>query len=105
MLTLVLTRHGLTARSEPEQHLGQKIDIPLSPAGRDQARALGRRLAPVTFERLVTSPLARAQETAEIVTREIAAGGRPVPGIQDERELCRFLNQRLPRPGHLAVFA
>jgi probable phosphoglycerate mutase len=90
MLTLVLTRHGLTDRSEPEQHLGQKIDIPLSAAGRAQARALGRRLAPVTFERLVTSPLARAQETAGIAAREIAAGGRPVPEIELDSRLLEM---------------
>ena len=39
MLTVVLTRHGLTDRSEPEQHLGQHIDISLSDAGRRQAEA------------------------------------------------------------------
>jgi broad specificity phosphatase PhoE len=67
MLTLVLTRHGLTDRSLPEQHLGQRIDIGLSDAGREQAAALGRRLAGVAFERMVVSPLVRAQETAAII--------------------------------------
>ncbi|HVM66473.1 MAG TPA: histidine phosphatase family protein, partial [Acidimicrobiales bacterium] len=67
MLTLVLTRHGLTDRSIPEQHLGQKIDISINAAGRRQAEALRRRLAPVTFDRVITSPLFRARETAEIV--------------------------------------
>ncbi len=67
MLTLVLTRHGLTTRSLPEQHLGQRIDIGLSEAGRRQAEALGRRLSGVAFERMVVSPLARARETAAIV--------------------------------------
>ena len=45
MLTLVLTRHGLTARSEPEQHLGQGIDLGLSAAGVAQAAALAARIA------------------------------------------------------------
>jgi probable phosphoglycerate mutase len=67
MLTIVLTRHGLTSRSEPEQHLGQRIDIGLSDAGRAQAAALGQRLAGVTFERIVASPLVRARQTAAIV--------------------------------------
>ncbi|MER3418080.1 MAG: hypothetical protein C4343_02990, partial [Chloroflexota bacterium] len=40
MLVLVLTRHGLTDRSTPEQHLGQRIDVPLSAAGRTQAERL-----------------------------------------------------------------
>jgi probable phosphoglycerate mutase len=73
MLTLVLTRHGLTHRSEPEQHLGQGIDIGLSTAGRAQAEALARRIAGERFDRIISSPLKRARETAE----EVAAG-RPV---------------------------
>lgn len=67
MLTVVLTRHGLTDRSEPEQHLGQHIDISLSDAGRRQAETLGRRLSGVRFDRVISSPLFRAQETAGIL--------------------------------------
>ena len=67
MLTVVLTRHGLTDRSEPEQHLGQHIDISLSDAGRRQAEALARRLGGVHFDRVISSPLFRAQETAAIL--------------------------------------
>jgi alpha-ribazole phosphatase len=67
MLTLVLTRHGLTDRSQPEQHLGQKIDISINEAGRRQAEALASRLKDVRFDRVLSSPLFRAQETAEII--------------------------------------
>lgn len=73
MLVLVLTRHGLTERSVPEQHLGQRIDAPLSAAGRAQAEHLAARLAGLPFDRIVASPLVRARQTAEIV-----AAGRPV---------------------------
>ncbi len=73
MLTLVLTRHGLTDRSIPEQHLGQGIDLGLSAAGRAQAAALAARIADERFDRIIASPLRRAQETAEAV-----AGSRPV---------------------------
>ena len=69
MLTLVLTRHGLTDRSEPEQHLGQGIVIGLSEAGRAQAAALAGRIAGERFDRIVASPLLRAMETAEAVAR------------------------------------
>jgi broad specificity phosphatase PhoE len=72
MLTLVLTRHGLTPRSKPEQHLGQRIDIGLSEDGRTQAEALGRRLSSVAFERIVASPLVRARETAELIRTAVA---------------------------------
>ncbi|MBP1704579.1 MAG: Phosphoglycerate mutase [Chloroflexi bacterium] len=73
MLTLVLTRHGLTDRSEPEQHLGQGIDLGLSVAGRRQARALAGRIGGERFDRIIASPLLRARETAEAV-----AAARPI---------------------------
>jgi broad specificity phosphatase PhoE len=66
VLTLYLTRHGSTTRSEPEQHLGQRIDVELSEPGRQAAAALARRLEGVRFERVVSSPLRRARETAAI---------------------------------------
>jgi broad specificity phosphatase PhoE len=69
MLTLVLTRHGLTDRSEPEQHLGQRIDISIN--------AACRRLAPVRFDRVITSPLFRARETAELVARGVPIEADP----------------------------
>jgi probable phosphoglycerate mutase len=68
-LTLVLTRHGLTDRSDPEQHLGQGIDVGLSAAGRAQAAALAGRIADERFDRIVSSPLRRAMETAATVAR------------------------------------
>ena len=74
MLTLVLTRHGSTPRSDPEQHLGQRLDLPLSDRGRAAGRALGERLAGVPFDRVVSSPLARGRETASLV----------VPGVRFE---------------------
>jgi broad specificity phosphatase PhoE len=73
VLTLVLTRHGLTDRSIPEQHLGQGLDVGLSAAGRKQAAALAQRIGEQPFDRIVSSPLRRALETAERV-----AAGRPI---------------------------
>lgn len=77
MLTLVLTRHGLTDRSDPEQHLGQKIDISINDAGRRQATSLAARLAQVHFDRVLCSPLFRARETAEIIAPTVTAEADP----------------------------
>jgi broad specificity phosphatase PhoE len=82
MLTLVLTRHGLTTRSQPEQHLGQRIDVELSDEGRSQARALAARLAGIRFARVVTSPLLRARQTADVL---LAAQRRAIDLDVDER--------------------
>src|SRR5512140_3811923 len=77
MLTPVLTRHGLTDRSEPEQHLGQRLDVSINEAGRRQAQALARRLAAARFDRAITSPLFRARETAEILAPGAAVEADP----------------------------
>ena len=69
MLTVVLTRHGATDRSEPEQYLGQRIEAHLTEAGRAAARALGERLTGVDFQRVISSPLERALETARLIRR------------------------------------
>lgn len=77
MLTLVLTRHGFTDHSEPERHLGQRIDVSVNAAGRRQAEALARRLAPVAFDRVISSPLFRARETAELLARGVPVEADP----------------------------
>jgi broad specificity phosphatase PhoE len=75
--TLVLSRHGLTPRSRPEQHLGQKVDIGLSSEGDAQAAALAVRLAPIAFDRIISSPLLRARQTADAVRAAPHAARRP----------------------------
>jgi len=67
MLTLLLTRHGETDKSHPEQYLGQRVPASLTEVGRDAARSLGARLADVAIDRVVSSPLPRAMETARLI--------------------------------------
>jgi broad specificity phosphatase PhoE len=77
MLTLVLTRHGLTDRSEPVQYLGQRLDVSINDDGRRQAEALGRRIAHLRFDRVITSTLFRARETTEILAPGVHAEADP----------------------------
>ncbi len=62
---VVLVRHGQTEWSLSGQHTG-KTDIPLTDEGRRQAEALGARLAGWRFERVLSSPLARALDTCRL---------------------------------------
>ena len=73
MLTVLLTRHGHTDRSEPEQYLGQRIHATLTERGRRDAAGLAERLYGVSIDRVITSPLARAVETATILSADSGA--------------------------------
>jgi broad specificity phosphatase PhoE len=63
--TLWLARHGETEWARLGRHTS-RTDVPLTPTGQEQARALGRRLADHDFSLVLTSPLSRATETAAL---------------------------------------
>jgi broad specificity phosphatase PhoE len=62
---LVLLRHGETEWTISGRHTGRS-DIPLTDAGREEARAAGERIAGMRFDRVITSPMERAVETCRL---------------------------------------
>lgn len=68
-MRILLARHGETPWNAEGRYQGQE-DIPLSPVGEAQARALGERLKDLPIERAVASPLSRARRTAELALGE-----------------------------------
>jgi len=79
--TVLLVRHGLTAATGHTLS-GWTPGIPLDDRGRAQARALGARLARLPLDAIVTSPLDRCRQTAEIIA---AARDGGTPGAPDGR--------------------
>ena len=77
---LVVVRHGATEWSRSGRHTG-RTDLPAARRGRDQAAELGRRLAGHRFDLVLTSPLARARETAELA------------GFGPEAQVCEDLRE------------
>ena len=65
MSELWLVRHGETEWSRSGAHTG-RTDIALTETGREQARALGRRLDGREFALVLTSPLQRARDTCAL---------------------------------------
>jgi broad specificity phosphatase PhoE len=65
---ITLLRHGESVGNAEDRLQGQ-ADFPLTETGRQQSQALAKRwLAEgVTFDRVISSPLARSRETAEII--------------------------------------
>lgn len=62
---LWLVRHGETEWTRTGQHTG-RTDLPLTPAGAEQAAALRPRLAGRHFALVLSSPLRRAWETCRL---------------------------------------
>jgi broad specificity phosphatase PhoE len=62
---LWIARHGETDWSRSGRHTG-RTDVPLTAAGRREARALGRALRGRDFALVLSSPLSRAWETCRL---------------------------------------
>jgi broad specificity phosphatase PhoE len=62
---LYLVRHGETEWSRARRHTG-RTDLPLSPVGEAEARALAAHLDSLEVDRVLSSPMARATATAEL---------------------------------------
>ena len=71
---LYLMRHADVAYFDPDGKPMRPQDVPLTPAGIEQARAAADTLAGIRFDRVVTSGLPRTTETALLVA----------PGIEPE---------------------
>ena len=79
--TVLLVRHGQTAITATTL-VGWTPGVGLDERGRAQASAVAERIRPVELETIVSSPLERARETAQIVF----AGREPAPTFElDER--------------------
>lgn len=86
MSLLVIVRHGQSVWNLENRFTGE-VDVDLTPLGREEARAAGRKLVGIPFSKCFTSVLKRAVETLSIILEEI---GRPdLPVIRD-----RALNER-----------
>lgn len=84
----VIVRHGNTfAADETPRRIGARTDLPLTEAGRVQARALGTHFAENgwRFGRALVSPLSRTRETAQLILEQQAAAPAP--------EVCDWLSE------------
>ena len=77
MGTLVLIRHGQSQWNVENRFTGW-VDIPLTDAGREEARRGAQLIRHLTFNCAFTSALIRAQETLEIVLQELGQTGIPI---------------------------
>lgn len=83
-MEVYIIRHGETIWNAAGKMQGN-ADIELNESGRELAGELGRKLEEVHFDRIYSSPLIRAYETACLIR-----GHRNIPIIRDDRlrEIC-----------------
>ena len=99
-MRLFLVRHAEAAPGDPDEL--RRLTV----SGRDAARALGERLATEQPTAVVSSPLLRARETAELIARacKLAAttDERLAPGATSEtvREAVRDKGETVVAVGH-----
>jgi uncharacterized phosphatase len=82
---LALVRHGQTDWNLYDLLQGSS-DIPLNDTGRAQAREAARLLSDAHWDRIVTSPLVRAVETARIIAGECGIRDVELDGALVERD-------------------
>jgi broad specificity phosphatase PhoE len=80
-MRLTFVRHAQSIWNAEDRWQGQS-DVPLSDRGRDEARIVGERLGGEAFDRIVSSDLSRALETARAI-----AGERPIETRAALREM------------------
>ncbi len=77
MTTLVLVRHGESQWNLENRFTGW-IDVPLTEKGREEARKAGEKLKAIKFDKAYTSVLIRANETLDIILKEIGQTKIPI---------------------------
>lgn len=83
MTDLVLWRHGETDHNVAGRVQG-RVDVPLNATGTAQAVQAARALAALRPSRIVSSPLARARATAQVLAEELGGGTAvPVDVVED----------------------
>ncbi len=80
-MKVYLVRHGQSLGNE--NGVFQPSDTSLSTFGKKQAKTLAGRLKGISFDVIYSSPLARARQTSEIISKEV---GRPIEVWEDIQE-------------------
>ncbi|HEY2165782.1 MAG TPA: histidine phosphatase family protein [Jatrophihabitantaceae bacterium] len=90
MSTVLLVRHGLTALTGPVL-AGRAPGLHLDERGQKQATAVAERIAAVPLAAVVTSPMERCVETAEVIAAAQRAAGRdPQWHVEDRLTECGY---------------
>ena len=96
MLKIYLTRHGQN-QNNANGILNGREDEPLTELGIEQAKRVASRIKEIglTFDKIYSSPLSRAAQTAQIISDQLASTKPTMLPDLIERELGVMTNQKL----------
>ena len=80
--TFYFVRHGESEGNAARVFTGQ-TDSPLTARGRQQAHVVGRELAKVKFDRIVSSDLSRTRDTARVIAKPHGIEVEVVPELRE----------------------
>ena len=80
--TLLIMRHGETSWNRERRIMGS-ADVPLNEAGRSQCEGVARMLADFSIDTVVTSPLERARESAQIIASALGVALREDSDLEE----------------------
>ncbi|MBX0300396.1 MSMEG_4193 family putative phosphomutase [Cryobacterium sp. 1639] len=88
MATVILVRHGRTTANATGILAGRSLGVRLDEIGQEQAALAGARLAAVPLVGVVSSPLERCRQTAQLILDRQA--GAPVTPVEDDITECDY---------------
>jgi len=93
--TVYFVRHGECKANIDGVIAGASDDSPLTETGKQQATETANSLAGITFDLVVTSPMSRAKDTAEIIAKNLGITSDKIIVNNDftEKDVGRFSGQ------------
>ena len=88
MATVILVRHGRTTANATGLLAGRTPGVRLDEIGQTQARVTGSRLAAVPLAGVVSSPLERCRQTAQLILDQQT--GTPTTPVEDDLTECDY---------------
>lgn len=88
MTTLILVRHGESVANREGIYQGQIYDTPLTDLGKIQAKLAVGVLINIPIDRIISSPLTRCKQTAEIINEHL---GKEIELDKDIQEISHGL--------------
>ena len=92
---LTIVRHGETDLNKEEVVQGSEIDAPLNVSGIAQAEKCAKEVKGKKFDVILSSPLKRAMQTAEIIAKALGQSVAETNSIFRERDLGEWTGKKI----------